>query len=250
MAPALVYHPQRDGCAVPRLPVLSAVGALLWAALGGALGVPIGAYVARAPDCRPADLLRQDGNRWVPLATAALFGVAWFQLGPGSGHPPTHLPLASLYILFLVAMFVIDWQHRLILDSVSYPAIAVAAGAGWLWRWPEAPDHVLRAVLLSWLGGALAFLVFFLFWLVGTLLHPDAFGLGDVKLAAFIGFATGLPSGYPPPPGPNVLSAIFLGSIIGAVMALAAWLARRKGLREPIPYGPALIGGMLVVMLW
>jgi leader peptidase (prepilin peptidase)/N-methyltransferase len=66
-------------------------------------------------------------------------------------------------------------------------------------------------------------------------------GGGDVKLAAFIGLITGFPL---------VIEALLLAIIIGAVVSLILLLTRIRGLRDPVPYGPFLITGAMITLLW
>jgi leader peptidase (prepilin peptidase)/N-methyltransferase len=41
-----------------------------------------------------------------------------------------------------------------------------------------------------------------------------------------------------------------LAIIIGAVVSLILLLTKMRGLRDPIPYGPFLIAGAMVTLLW
>jgi len=80
----------------------------------------------------------------------------------------------------------------------------------------------------------------FVFFLVLYLIRPGALGFGDVKLAAFIGMATGI-KGAP--------IALFAGTVAGGLYGVVLLLARRARLKEAVPYGPALaLGG--IAGLW
>jgi leader peptidase (prepilin peptidase)/N-methyltransferase len=66
-------------------------------------------------------------------------------------------------------------------------------------------------------------------------------GGGDVKLAAFVGLITGFPL---------VIEALVLTILIGAAVSLILLVTRVRSLRDPIPYGPFLIAGAVITLLW
>jgi leader peptidase (prepilin peptidase)/N-methyltransferase len=66
-------------------------------------------------------------------------------------------------------------------------------------------------------------------------------GLGDVKLAALIGLATGFG---------EVLVAILGGIILGGIVAVILLAFRIKKRKEAIPFGPFLSLATIVTLLW
>lgn len=66
-------------------------------------------------------------------------------------------------------------------------------------------------------------------------------GFGDVKLAVLMGLVLGFP---------NVVLALFVAFVAGAAIALALMALRRKGLSSEIPFGPFLILGTFISLLW
>jgi leader peptidase (prepilin peptidase)/N-methyltransferase len=66
-------------------------------------------------------------------------------------------------------------------------------------------------------------------------------GWGDVKLAAFIGLATGFPL---------VLLALFISIVSGGLVASILLLLKIKGRKDAIPFGPFLSLGTLLTLLW
>jgi leader peptidase (prepilin peptidase) / N-methyltransferase len=142
-------------------------------------------------------------------------------------------------------VLVTDFEHRLILNVVIFPAILFAAVASpwWATGW-------VRALL----GGAIAFVIVFGIYLLGKGferargLHipGGAFGQGDVTLALFIGLVTGYPA---------VTNAIVYGILLaglGAICVLGYHLIvhRRLALDVVFPYGPFLcIAGWVVMTL-
>jgi leader peptidase (prepilin peptidase)/N-methyltransferase len=99
-----------------------------------------------------------------------------------------------------------------------------------------APDRALGAVV----GGAAAFAVLLLL----ALISPRGMGMGDVKLAGFIGIGLGyLSYGH-------VVVGMFGGFLVGALggMLFLGLQAVRGGSlrRQKIPFGPYLAAGALL----
>ena len=69
----------------------------------------------------------------------------------------------------------------------------------------------------------------------------EAFGFGDVKLAVFIGMATGLSS-------LRMVHALLYGVFLGGFVAIILLITRIRGLREAVPYGPFLVIGTLIIL--
>jgi leader peptidase (prepilin peptidase) / N-methyltransferase len=68
-----------------------------------------------------------------------------------------------------------------------------------------------------------------------------AMGGGDVKLAVIIGLFNGFPY--------NVL-AIFLGFFLGAIISVGLIIVKRKGMKDTVPFGPFLILGSVISLIW
>jgi leader peptidase (prepilin peptidase)/N-methyltransferase len=127
----------------------------------------------------------------------------------------------------LVAVTVTDLERRIIPNRIVLPALAVALVV-----------QTLRDPGLEWLLAAAAAGGFFL---VLALVYPAGLGMGDVKLAAFLGAWLGR----------DVLVALVVGSLLGAALALAILLLRDgSGRRTTLPYGPALAAGGVVALFF
>lgn len=91
----------------------------------------------------------------------------------------------------------------------------------------------LHAALL---GGSVAFVAFALI----AILTRGSLGMGDVKLAAVIGLATGFP---------GVGRALVLGVLLGGVASAGLLFLGRAEPRSYIPYAPFLVAGAWI-QLW
>jgi len=166
------------------------------------------------------------------LATVAAWAYLAYRFTPG-----IHLALTLVYAAILLAVTVTDLEHRLIPNRIIYPAIAVGLIAS-----------LVDPTLTFWqslLGMIFGFGLFLLFAIVGR----GALGMGDVKLAAFLGATLGLPLALV-----GLLGGILLGGLVSAVLLVT----RRVELKSYIPYGPfltvagwaAMVHGAWIIRLW
>jgi len=88
------------------------------------------------------------------------------------------------------------------------------------------------------LGGA----AFLILYLGGQLVFgAEAFGFGDVKLAVFIGMATGLSN-------LRVAHALIDGVFLGGFVAIILLITRIRSMKQAVPYGPFLVLGTILVL--
>jgi leader peptidase (prepilin peptidase)/N-methyltransferase len=133
--------------------------------------------------------------------------------------------IASFFCWTLVVVTRTDLEHRLIPNRVVLPAAVIVLVA-----------RTLDDPSVAWVLGALgAGVVLFLI----VLAYPKGMGMGDVKLAAFLG--AGL--------GASVVVALFIG-FLAAFVPAAALLVRhgRAARKQAIPLGPFLALGGVVAL--
>jgi leader peptidase (prepilin peptidase)/N-methyltransferase len=130
----------------------------------------------------------------------------------------------------------IDLREKLLPNRVLLPAGVVAAV---LLAIAAAIDDAWPALLRAVLAAGLCFVVL----LVMALLAPSGLGMGDVKLAAFIGLMLGW-LGWP-----VVVLGFFLGFVVQAVVGLGLLALRKAGRRTELPFGPALLAGAFFASL-
>ena len=165
----------------------------------------------------------------IEIGLAVAYGYLWIVLGPS-----VKLILYLIYSTIFALIFITDIERRLILNVMIYPSILIAFVASFF-----TPGMTW---LSSLAGGATAFAFFLGAALVGnSIFGSGALGGGDVKLAAFIGLVTGFPL---------VIEALVLAILIGAAASLILLITRVRSLRDPIPYGPFLIAGAVITLLW
>ena len=181
----------------------------------------------------------------VELVTPAIFvGLLW-RYGPS-----VHLGFLSLYSAVLILVTVTDLEHHLILNVVMAPAILLAIGGAFF-----NDDMTYRRAFLGGAFGLLSLYAMFLLAqpvsallgrLAGREVGETPFGFGDVILGAFIGLITGLPGVF------VALLITLLSAGLGAALFwfIRAVIQRRYTLFTPIPYGPFLVLGGFVMMVY
>jgi prepilin signal peptidase PulO-like enzyme (type II secretory pathway) len=199
---------------------------ILWAIVGAAAG-----WVVRWGSVRLAVLeggLEPGYKRWQvygpPMLAAILFAL--FATEPNSF---ALLALRSAFVLVLVQVIFFDFEHRLILDRVMFPSIALAVVVS-LFRHPW------------WTGIAMglgAGVLFLLLALIGSaIFKAEALGFGDVKLALFMGVLLG--------PLPTI-QALFYGVFLAGVVSIVLIVWHRT-MKQTIAYGPYLAAGALIAL--
>ena len=210
--------------------------AALWAIVGAAAG-----WFVRWGSVKLARMegLEPGHRRWQeygpPILSAIVFAVFALVITP---FPL--LLLRSVFALVLVQVIFFDFEHRLILDRVIFPSMALAlvvslspliAPALGLWRQPW------------WIGivmGLIAGALFLVLALAGSaIFKAEALGFGDVKLAAFMGLLLGWPYTF---------TAMFYGVVLAGLIAIG-YIAWHRSLKGTIAYGPYLAAGALIMLL-
>ena len=143
------------------------------------------------------------------------------------------LQLETVVVVFVISVLVVisrhDLERRIIPNRIVIPAwIAVL-----LAHLALHPSHWVEWLTASFGAG--------LFFLVIALIYPAGLGMGDVKLALFIGAAIGW----------AVVTALLFGTlaagVVAAVMLFKEGSAARK---RAIPLGPFLAAGAILVLLF
>lgn len=167
----------------------------------------------------------------VEASMALLFaGVAW-RVGASWA-----LPGLVLFVWVLAVVAVIDSRTRRIPNRLTYPLtpalLVLLTGAALV---EGAPGTALR-VLLAGVAASAAFLAV-------ALMSPRGMGMGDVKLAGFVGIGLGyLGWGH-------VVLGIMAAFFLGGAVALGLIATRRRGRKDAIPFGPYLSAGAIAALL-
>ena len=172
-----------------------------------------------------------------PLIEAATGLVSWlvfhrFGLGPAYF-------VYFVYGASLLAVSVIDLEHRIIPDEISLSGIVIGLVLAALSPVVGFMDGVtfLDAVVGLFVGGGSLLLLGMAYEAVRK---QEGIGGGDIKLLAMIGAFTGWK---------GVLFTVFGGSLFASVVGITLMVVRRTNGQVPIPFGPFLSGASFVYVL-
>ena len=212
--------------------------AVAWAVAGGIVGAGLNYLSRRLARFEEIEFLPSRTEMLLmPALGAGLFFLFALQLG----IQPL-LFIDSVYAAILVQVLAFDLKTRYILDLVMFPswviALALAFVTPWTpyltWPWPDWRTAPVAALIA---GG-----IFFLLYFGGqAVFGAEAFGFGDVKLAVFIGMATGLSN-------LRMIHALLYGVFLGGFVAIILLITRIRHLKEAVPYGPFLVLGTLITL--
>ena len=183
----------------------------------------------RCPTCGEGVLPRY---ALIEVVTGLLFGGAVLRFGADPA-----LPAYLVFFASLVAVSVIDLEHQIIPNRIVYPTIMLCLPLLALAALAEGDlDPLVRALV----GAAAAWVLLF----VVHLISPAGMGFGDVRLAFVLGLFLGwLSLGH-------VVSGVFLGFVLGAVVGLGLVLFSGRSRKDSVPFGPFLAGGAVLAVFF
>ncbi len=164
----------------------------------------------------------------VEIFTAIIFVWVFYYLNI-NGFLLSNLVFLFIIFSFLILIFIYDLRHMIIPDVL----IVVPTFLTFIYFLGKDID-----LLNHFLSGLFSFLFFLLIVLI-TL--GKGMGLGDVKLVFFLGFFLGYP---------NIIVALFLSFLIGAIMGIGLILNKKKEMKSEVPFGPFLVIGTFIAYFW
>jgi leader peptidase (prepilin peptidase)/N-methyltransferase len=169
----------------------------------------------------------------IELLTAVVFGALAWAMADQPWAVPAYLWVGGAG----VALAAIDIDTKRLPDVITLPSYPVV---GVLLLIPAVVYDAWGDYLRAWLAAvALAAFYFLLAYI-----KPGAMGMGDVKLAGVLGLALGW-IGW----GVVILGG-FLGFLLGGVLGVVLMAAGRAGRKSKIPFGPFMLLGALIAVLW
>lgn len=192
--------------------------------------IPLGSFLVLRGRCRTCRQIIPVDYFLVELITALLFvGITFFHL---------HLPALSPWHFFrdlffaalLVVVFVYDLKYYIILPGLAFAGALVATIIN---------VHYLNFTFSSLLLAVAACAGFFILQYVIS--KGRWIGKGDIYLAVMMGALLGWP---------NILVALFLSYIFGALAAIPLLVFKKKEMSSEVPFGTFLAVGTLAAMFW
>ena len=229
--------------------------------------VPLLSYVSQKGKCKHC---RVKLSKYYPISELltgiSFVGVAYY-LDIFAQNGDFYKIILFVYMIvmisFYIVLFLTDVKKKLLPDKIIEPAIlfsilflvinlVLTAGiAYYQLSSSQFGKYLLEAGFLNLqLAGivknmfvtfASAFVLAGFFWILTQIKDGEAMGRGDIKLAFLIGIVNGFPG--------NIL-AIFLGFLFGAVISILLIIVGRKTMKDTVPFGPFLILGSVVALIW
>jgi len=196
--------------------------------------IPVVSWVVLGAKCKTCKAPISGRYPFVELLSAIAAGMCAIKFGA--------TPTAVLVYAFTATMIVIsfiDLDHMIIPNVISFPGMIFGLFLGCLtqyvdwFSWPVTPG-AMESLIGFLAGGGF-------FWIIGEVYYRMSgvvgLGGGDVKLTAMIGAILGWES---------LLSTIFGGCLLGAIVGTAMMLIHKSGRKTEIPFGPWLAAGSLI----
>ena len=200
--------------------------------------VPVLSYLILGGRCRGCRVRISPIYPAVELLVAILYLMVYLKDGRS-----TALAGDILFVSFIVPLVFIDLEHQLLLDSLTYPGLALMVIMRMLS--PEMvigfPDSRFGSLLGSALGAAAGGGSL---WLVGKAYYlvrkDEGMGLGDVKMMLMVGAYLGWQ---------RTVLTIFLASLLGSLIGIGIIVVYGGNMKTKIPFG-VFLGLAAVIALF
>ena len=183
--------------------------------------IPLISFLLQGGRCRKCRKRLNWQYPLVELATAAGFACIYAFAFTSAGV----LVFQCLVFFALLVIFVTDGKYQIIPDSM------VAAGLiGVLIILGIRPDRILTALVTT-----------FFFYCLYLVTRGRGLGFGDVKFSFLLGYLAGYP---------KIIVALYLAFLTGAAGGVILILAGKRKLKSRIAFGPFLVIGLAVSLVW
>lgn len=184
--------------------------------------IPVIGYLLLGGKCRACKQGISAVYPLVEFATGALLAATFMRFGM-----TREFPIFATVVFALVAITMIDVEHKIIPDRITLPGIVFGLVFGSYLHgfWSSAIG------LLT--GGGLFYVI--------AVLSRGGMGGGDIKFIAGVGALLGWK---------KVLLVIFLGSLLGSIVGVALMALNKKDRKSQIPFGPYLALGTLIAIFY
>tara|TARA_B100000315_G_scaffold249499_3_gene280810 strand:+ start:1724 stop:2623 length:900 start_codon:yes stop_codon:yes gene_type:complete len=189
--------------------------------------IPFFSFLALRGRCRYCNVKIS----WRYPFVEALNGLVYVVTVEKFGLESVTLVYALLLSALIVVIF-IDFDYQIIPNEITFPGMLL----GFL--------SAVTVLPISWqdsVGGLLCGggVLFFVVWISPYIFGREGMGMGDVKLLAMLGAFLGWKATLF-----TLLLASFSGAMVGLILLATKLITRR----EPIPFGPFLaLGGVMVI---
>jgi len=186
--------------------------------------IPVFSYLLLLGKCRACGAPISPRYPLVEFLSGLVTAVLFFYFGA------TAVFVKYLFLcLLLMVVFFIDLEHYIIPNSlviiglIGGIVLNIAAGD------------------VGFISALIGMLVTSGFLLIVALVSRGGIGGGDIKLAAVTGLFLGWPLGP---------LSLFLGILAAGILAIFLLLLKKKGRKDPIPFGPFIVLGTIIAAFY
>ena len=140
----------------------------------------------------------------------------------------------ALIASILIAVAGIDFKEQIIPDSLVLSILVIEA-------LHKALNYFINGISPELVNSLLGLAVAGGIFLLIVLVSKGGMGEGDVTLIGALGFVLGVK---------GILLTIFFSFILGAIISIFLLASGLKTRKDPIPFGPFIILGFFIVLLW
>ena len=194
--------------------------------------IPILSYIFLGGRCRVCKAGISFRYPLVETLNALLYVLVLWRFGFG-----LQTIVYSIFCSALIVITFIDLDFQIIPDRITLPGILIGLIAGSFLM----PDPFMRYSLLGIKATIIGLLAGGGLFYAIAVLSRGGMGGGDIKMMAMVGSLMGWKS---------VLLTTFLGSLSGAVLGIFLMIAKGKGRKTKIPFGPFLALGTLITLFY
>ena len=196
--------------------------------------IPIISYFLLKAKCRNCDFKIGLEYFIVEISTAIIFSFIYYLYG----FSITTFLLIVLSVFFIIIFF-IDLKHYIIPNELTFPLMIIGFIKSF---YPNLNQNLFPNYINSLIGGVFGYLIIWLIiYLYKKIRNKEGMGLGDAKLLSAIGFWFGWFS---------IPIVIFFSSIIALSSVIPSLINKTRNLSEQIPFGPFLIIGCVIFILF
>ena len=203
--------------------------------------IPLLSFVLLRGRCRHCQTAISISHPVVEGLTGLLF--VWWYAGLFVFFKLTQEPfviLQPLFWLVVAALLIVIFFTDILVFIIPNKVVALLTAVVVMYQLALLAAGIMQPLDFLWtvLGTAGSVLFFFSLWFFTK---GKGFGFGDVKLIAPLSLLMGWPA---------MVVGIFLSFISGAVVGMFFVLVGKKRMKQPIPFGPFLIFGTVIALLW
>ena len=165
----------------------------------------------------------------VELITALLSIVVAWHFGAS-----LHTGAALLLTWALIALSMIDYDHKLLPDNIVLPFLWLGLLINLNGLFTDLPSAIIGAI-----AGYLS--LWSIFWLFKLITGKEGMGYGDFKLLALFGAWLGWQ---------YLFQIVLLSSLVGAIVGIMLIVILGRDRTIPIPFGPFLATAGWISLLW